>query len=927
MNHTSPLAFASALLALAVPSFAQFGAPHVLPGDSNVAPAAGDQRHVSIAHGVGQSLMVWEDTRAGLTGTVSTGGNPQPNFDLFAARLDDAGNLIDTTPFVIRSAPFSQALPKVAWNGSIYLVVWEEQVAHTYESDRGVFALRISTAGVALDAAPILIEDTTYVEEFAPCVASNGSNFAVIWGGVSGGADAIRGAFVDANGVVGPLTTLLKASIGFYVPRNFELAYSNGKYLVVSEHFPVGGSTNDVFGQLLDSNLVKIGAQFDLGAATNFGSNPVVASNGVDFCVAWNAYNSLRVTPVSSAGSIAVPGGVDVSGGAYVAYQLPSIAWDGASWIVPFTAGSFGNYVIDVARVDANGNLLGGAPLTIDSSTKTMELPTVSPIAGGSLVCWSDARNALSSYANDFEDLYGAKLDLAGGFGASQCYSVSIPAQTDSDLAGDATHGFLVTFLSQTQATATIAAQRVGSNGVALDAQPIALATGIRTLRNPAVAWNGALWFVAWEQDGNGPFAPAPSIVGVRVDASGNVLDASPIAIMPGDSPDVAAVGDEFLVATTHEPVNHFRYVYTRRIRGSDASFVDPAPIQLTNSYDTQVAVAAFSDRWILAWAHTVTHDSPYATIRFTTFLPSGSTTPIDVGGDAGQTNNGPALAVDGSQAMLTWYSGGDIFARRILPTGSKLDTDAGFAVSSANNLQFSPSIGWSGASFLIAFDDYRAHTNVLEPGIGDVYAAHVLADATLVDPSGLAIANDSRFAEGEPAVAGDQGRALVAFSDIASAPSIATWRIVLRAEAQAPTTYCTAKVNSVGCTPAIGWSGSPSASAGSGFDITATQVLNNKNGFFYYSFNGQQAKPFQGGLLCAKLPLRRTPVQNSGGNPPPNDCSGRYSIDFNAFIASGVDPALAPGATVDGQYWARDPGFAAPNNTSLSDAIHFVID
>ena len=87
-----------------------------------------------------------------------------------------------------------------------------------------------------------------------------------------------------------------------------------------------------------------------------------------------------------------------------------------------------------------------------------------------------------------------------------------------------------------------------------------------------------------------------------------------------------------------------------------------------------------------------------------------------------------------------------------------------------------------------------------------------------------------------------------------------------------------------------------------------------------------QQATPMQGGTLCVHPPLLRTPVQNSGGNAPPNDCSGVIALDLNAFIASGEDPLLVPGIAVDGQFWSRDPGFAPPENTSLSDAIHFGI-
>ena len=132
---------------------------------------------------------------------------------------------------------------------------------------------------------------------------------------------------------------------------------------------------------------------------------------------------------------------------------------------------------------------------------------------------------------------------------------------------------------------------------------------------------------------------------------------------------------------------------------------------------------------------------------------------------------------------------------------------------------------------------------------------------------------------------------------------------------------FCTSKVNSAGCTPSIGSTGSPSASAGSGFVVSTTNDLDNKFGLFFYSKTGANSAPFQGGFLCGMPPLTRTAVQNSGGTPP---CTGAYSIDFNAYIASGKDPALVSGQSAWLQKWSRDP--ASPSTTNLSDAITFTI-
>ncbi|MBI5434027.1 MAG: VCBS repeat-containing protein [Planctomycetes bacterium] len=137
---------------------------------------------------------------------------------------------------------------------------------------------------------------------------------------------------------------------------------------------------------------------------------------------------------------------------------------------------------------------------------------------------------------------------------------------------------------------------------------------------------------------------------------------------------------------------------------------------------------------------------------------------------------------------------------------------------------------------------------------------------------------------------------------------------------------YCTAKTNSLGCTPTLAATGAPSASSPSGFRIVATDVLAKKTGLFFYGTSGQVAAAFQGGTLCVKGPITRTALQNSGGNLAPTDCSGSYEFDFNTHVASGVDPSLVAGTHVDGQFWSRDPGFSAPNNTGLTRAIDFTL-
>lgn len=138
-----------------------------------------------------------------------------------------------------------------------------------------------------------------------------------------------------------------------------------------------------------------------------------------------------------------------------------------------------------------------------------------------------------------------------------------------------------------------------------------------------------------------------------------------------------------------------------------------------------------------------------------------------------------------------------------------------------------------------------------------------------------------------------------------------------------APQVYCTAKVNSLGCTPSIGSSGTASYTGASPFLVTATNELNQKAGLLFYG-TAPSATAFQGGVKCVASPTIRTVVQSSGGSALGNDCSGSYSYDFNARVQALVDPQLVPGAEIFAQYWSRDP--QSPSTTGLTAGVRFTI-
>lgn len=133
-------------------------------------------------------------------------------------------------------------------------------------------------------------------------------------------------------------------------------------------------------------------------------------------------------------------------------------------------------------------------------------------------------------------------------------------------------------------------------------------------------------------------------------------------------------------------------------------------------------------------------------------------------------------------------------------------------------------------------------------------------------------------------------------------------------------TVYCTAKVNSAGCVPAIGASGAPSLTGFDAFFVTATGVRGDRRGLFFWSAQSASV-PFGGGYLCVLQPIARTPSQNSAPELS-GPCSGSYSFHFARDYMLAF--ALSAGVTLHGQYWSLDPTAAAPQNIGLTNALTF---
>jgi hypothetical protein len=137
--------------------------------------------------------------------------------------------------------------------------------------------------------------------------------------------------------------------------------------------------------------------------------------------------------------------------------------------------------------------------------------------------------------------------------------------------------------------------------------------------------------------------------------------------------------------------------------------------------------------------------------------------------------------------------------------------------------------------------------------------------------------------------------------------------------------TYCTAGTTASGCQALLSATGVPSPTAGSGFTVTAATVEGDKDGIYFYGFQGAQANSWGNGTSyqCVVPPVKRAGIMAGSGTP--GACDGTFSKDMNLYWATAsAFKVPAPGQQVSLQLWFRDPMNTSNQTTSLSDALQF---
>jgi hypothetical protein len=341
---------------------------------------------------------------------------------------------------VVRATAGFESFVDMAFDGTNYLVVWDVLVTGTWD----VWGARIRASdGKVLDPNGIPIS-VGGANQQNPAIGYDGSEFLVVWEddryntqSNHRGSDIV-GAIVLRDGTVRDTTpATFSSAVGDQ--KNPALAPDDtGDFLVVWDDRRFGETDPDIFSTLWTRAAGVISPQgVSLNGSAKPQEYPDVVYFGTDFLVVWqdqrnSASDDVYGAVVRKNGVVrdTIPAPLAVADGIQV---LPRLAFDGSVVLLVWEDGRNGsNYDIYGARWSPTDGLLDASGFVISNAAGPQQFPEVAP-GGPFLVLWCDPRNGNL-------DLYGARVTAAGvvkdptGFPVSarpgsEGYSAVVPAK------------------------------------------------------------------------------------------------------------------------------------------------------------------------------------------------------------------------------------------------------------------------------------------------------------------------------------------------------------------------------------------------------------------------------------------------------------------------------------------------------------------
>jgi hypothetical protein len=357
----------------------------------------------------------------------------------------------------------SQFHTDVAWDGTVFLVVWEERPAGGGLTQ--IYAARVDAAGTVLDPGGILLTTRTPLS--------------------SHGSPAVAGG--------------------------------NGRFLVVWEEQPEGTYTD--LGAALVTTSGKVLRRWGLSFTDNGQSEPDVTWNGQLFLATWQdepdpGDQDIYGTRVTSGGltldgcsSDSCPNGDEP--GVNIGIEV------GTNQLVPAVAGLNGLWTVvwedqnaatpnDIKGnvVPLNGLVFPEEGVGISSAVESQSHPAIATSGQQMLTVWTDQRRAGAN-----SDLFFARIQPFEGSepfpipSTGRALSTAIGDQSEAAV-GPRSSGWIVTWTDSRLGNNDIFAARVGPGAAVLDPTGVPVATGMADERASSVAGGSTNQLVTYQRTG-----------------------------------------------------------------------------------------------------------------------------------------------------------------------------------------------------------------------------------------------------------------------------------------------------------------------------------------------------------------------------------------------------------------------------------------
>lgn len=244
--------------------------------DIAVSTATHNQQQPAVVCQSGTCLVVWEDGRFS-SGGIFEGG-------IYGARVDLVGNILDSTGIAIAKSQGTKEMPDVTGDGTKFMVVWKDDSS----GNGDIYGARLGAKGTLLDTTGILLSSHTGIDD-QPRVAFDGKNYFVVWSAmVTVNQWDIRGARVSTGGTVLDVSDIAIAS-STYAEISPAITLWGSGMMVTWDHQESGHKLYGTNVTALGKAQTLSGVEFQAKGADLY--HPAVASDGARILMVWSDYN------------------------------------------------------------------------------------------------------------------------------------------------------------------------------------------------------------------------------------------------------------------------------------------------------------------------------------------------------------------------------------------------------------------------------------------------------------------------------------------------------------------------------------------------------------------------------------------------------------------------------------------------------------